>query len=301
MKNQICRNCGQTTQGLYCSNCGQKNDVERLKIATLADSFISTFFGDGAIDERRNNVRYGFLFTLWAIVTRPGLTISEYLEGRRRKYFNPVTILLLLSGFYALVGVFSGVISDTAKKSDSVFGQFTNDLIAYCQSHPAMTYLALLPFTALAYMWIFRKRSDLRYIEYIYLGIFAAIFAVVLLILRLPFETTALAPYSSYARTIAYLAQGWFAISVFKMLFNIGIWRAIWSWVRVVLISYTLGILVLMLILILAIVVCYLFDVEVVRTVINDVFKSNDGGSVQDAARGASDAVRSGVDSLRTK
>ena len=34
---------------------------------------------------------------------RPYVSISEFLQGHRRKYFNPVAILLMLSTFYAIV------------------------------------------------------------------------------------------------------------------------------------------------------------------------------------------------------
>lgn len=208
MSNQICRNCGHTVEGLYCSNCGQKNDVERLKWSSLADNFLSTFVGDGAIGERRSNIRYGFLQTILVTVIHPGQTVTEYLEGHRRKYFNPVTILLMLSGFYALIGVFFGLIDDTPKPSSNVLGEYVNLLMAYAQSHPAMIYLLLLPFTALAYKWVFRKRSDLRYIEFAYIGIFAAIFSVILVFLELPFRSAALEKYDSYATVLSLLAQG---------------------------------------------------------------------------------------------
>lgn len=246
---QLCRNCGLPTEGLYCANCGQRNNVERLKWATLADGFVSSFVGDGAIGEKRSNVRYGFLLTIWSIVFRPRQTIGEYLEGRRRKYFNPVTILLLLSGFYALVSVFFGIVDDAPKTSDIAFIEYLRGVIAYCSSHPATWYLLLLPFTALAYKWIFRNISDLRYIEYMYVGIFVAIFSVALLFMRMPFELwPAAKPIQDDLLWASFAALCWYSVVIFRGLFRVGYKRAVWSWVKVTILSYTLCFLTMLLV-----------------------------------------------------
>lgn len=290
MKHQLCRNCGQHVEGLYCSNCGQKGDVERLRLTTLADSFISTFVGDGAIGEKRNNIRYGFLLTLWSIVIRPANTVQEYLEGRRRKYFNPVTILLLLSGFYALIGVFLGVVNDTPKPSDSEFTYFLNVIMAYSSSHPAMLHLFMLPFMALTYKWLFRRRSDLRYIEMMYIGIFAAIFSVLTNILELPFDAfPALKGASSYVSTVRYAALCWFTATVFHKLFHISWKRAIVYWITSFILS--LVVLVLTIVLIVSAVggIYHLTDPEGLKQTVSTIFEED------------SETVKNAADSLQVK
>lgn len=289
MKHQICRNCGQHVEGLYCSNCGQKNDVERLRLTTLAESFISTFVGDGAIGEKRRNVRYGFLLTLWSIIIHPGRTTEEYLEGRRRKYFNPVTILLLLSGFYALVAVFLGVVDDTPTPSDSQFISFKNFIMAYSKSHPAMIHLFMLPFMALTYKWFFRRRSDLRYIEMVYIGIFTAIFAVTTNILELPFNALpALHGISAYVTTIRYVAMCWFAAVIFRTLFRVSRRRAIACWIGSYAVSFIMSILAIVMVIAIFGGTYYLFDESGLKETIGNLF--NDDGTINNAA-----------DSLRVK
>lgn len=297
MKHQLCRNCGHEVSGLYCTNCGQKNDVERLRLATLADGFLSSFIGDGAIGDKRSNIRYGFLLSLWSIITRPGQTVAEYLEGRRRKYFNPVTILLLLSGFYALTGIYFGIISDTPEPANDSLGKYIQTLVVYFNSHPAAVYLGLLPFTALAYKWIFRKRSDLRYIEYAYVGIFVAIFSMVLLFLKLPFESAALEPYSGYMTYASIAAQGWFSTVIFRTLFRMSTRRAILYWALAFVLSYTLLILTLTIVLASIAASIYLFDIQIAKQAV----VSFDNIFSDDEAKAAHDLLKEGVDSLRTK
>lgn len=67
------------------------------------DSVSSTFIGDEAYGLRGINMRKGAVMTWLAILIHPYVSVSEFILGHRRKYFNPVAILLMLSTFYAVV------------------------------------------------------------------------------------------------------------------------------------------------------------------------------------------------------
>ena len=58
----------------------------------------------------------------------------------------------------------------------------------YATLHPAANMLLMLPFYALAMKTVFRRRSDLKYVEYLYIGIFLSVFEITLMILALPAE-----------------------------------------------------------------------------------------------------------------
>lgn len=60
--------------------------------------------------------------------------------------------------------------------------------IDYATLHPAGYLLLMLPFFALAMKTVFRRKADLRYVEYLYVGIFLAIFEITLMIAALPAE-----------------------------------------------------------------------------------------------------------------
>lgn len=286
-KHQLCRNCGKEVSDIYCSHCGQKNDVERLRWATLADGFISSFVGDGAIGDKRSNIRYGFMLTIWSVLIRPGQTVAEFLEGRRRKYFNPVTILLLLSGFYALLASFIGVVDPEPKPSDDALGTYFNIFWAYCNSHPAMWDLLLLPFTALALKWIFRKHSDLRFVEYMYIGIFVAIFSMLILFVKLPYELLPEdAALRGYFWIVSFPAKCWFSVAIYRMLFPIGVKRAVWRWMKSIIVSYTLAFLTVIVTAMLALGIYYLISpskFEKRAGEVIELFDKENGGSTSPA------------------
>ncbi|WP_295940543.1 DUF3667 domain-containing protein [uncultured Alistipes sp.] len=187
--NQICRNCGHTVEENYCPACGQRTNTGRLTWRTFIENFTSTFIGDEAYGLRGLNMRKGALMTWLTIICQPHTSISEYIRGHRRKYFNPVTLLLLLSTFYAIVFSLVGKeFTPTAKEGQNLFIWLACTYFDYAKLHPAANMLLLLPFYALALKTVFRRKSDLKYVEYLYIGIFLSIFEITLMILALPAE-----------------------------------------------------------------------------------------------------------------
>lgn len=188
-KHQICRNCGHNADGNYCPACGQRTTTGRLTWPSLVESVSSTFIGDEAYGLRGINMRKGAVMTWLAILCQPYKSISEYLEGHRRKYFNPVAILLMLSTFYAIVFSLVGKeFTPTAKEGQHMFLWLICSYYDYAKLHPAANMLLALPFLALAMKTVFRKKSDLKYVEYLYIGIFLSLFEITLMIAGLPAE-----------------------------------------------------------------------------------------------------------------
>lgn len=89
---ETCRNCHETFTGHYCPNCGQQAGTARL---TLRPGLRQIFevWGLG----NRN-----FPLTLLHLLLRPGYLISDYLTGKRVRYFPPVKLLFLMTTFYLL-------------------------------------------------------------------------------------------------------------------------------------------------------------------------------------------------------
>jgi Protein of unknown function (DUF3667) len=99
MTSALCKNCDTTLQGKYCQNCGQSASTDRFSWheiwhhATHALTHVDT----------------GIFFTLLELLRRPGLTIRNYLAGKRRAYFNPFTLLLTCTAICSLLYVHFGV------------------------------------------------------------------------------------------------------------------------------------------------------------------------------------------------
>lgn len=82
-----CKNCEATFEGKFCPNCSQKADTHRLTVKHFAHDFFHAF----------THTDKGILFLMKELMIRPGHAIREYNEGKRKKYFNPITFLLIVS------------------------------------------------------------------------------------------------------------------------------------------------------------------------------------------------------------
>lgn len=93
-----CKNCGTPLTGNFCQNCGQKADVHKITIKYLLHEFFHAL----------THADKGFLFLMKEMAVRPGHVALEYLEGKRKKYFNPLSFLVIASAIWALVVLKSG-------------------------------------------------------------------------------------------------------------------------------------------------------------------------------------------------
>lgn len=90
---QSCLNCATPLLGAHCHACGQKARTHRLTLgAMLHDIPHAVFHVDRSI--------FG---TLRALLTRPGRAMNEYLDGKRVRYFNPLTLMVLFAGISTLI------------------------------------------------------------------------------------------------------------------------------------------------------------------------------------------------------
>jgi len=82
-----CFSCKTPMKGLYCTECGQKNDNYRRSIFALAGELIGSVL---SLDSR--------LWRSWAaLLFRPGLVAREFADGRRSHWSSPVRVYLAMS------------------------------------------------------------------------------------------------------------------------------------------------------------------------------------------------------------
>ncbi len=93
-----CKNCGNTFEGKFCSNCGQTADIHRV---TFKHFFHELFHAFTHADK-------GIFLLAKALAFRPGHVAREWLDGKRKRYFNPLSFLVLTTAFYAFVSYHSG-------------------------------------------------------------------------------------------------------------------------------------------------------------------------------------------------
>src|SRR5688500_16468941 len=93
-----CKNCDVLLEGNFCRQCGQKADTNRITFKHFLHEFFHAF----------THSDKGILLLMKDLITRPGLVAREYLDGKRKKYFNPLSFLVIISSLYAYIGHVTG-------------------------------------------------------------------------------------------------------------------------------------------------------------------------------------------------
>ena len=89
----LCLSCGAGTVGIFCTNCGQKNDDLRRSSFVLVRDFFRDTFG---FDSRMWR-------TLGFLAVAPGIVASNYSAGKRSRYTPPVRLFLVVSFLFFLI------------------------------------------------------------------------------------------------------------------------------------------------------------------------------------------------------
>lgn len=89
-----CLNCGTVFVGQtnFCPKCGQKNDHQKISVATFATDLLKDTF---SLDSRLGRTIIPFLF-------KPGYLSREFISGRRKKFVPPLRLYLFASFLFFL-------------------------------------------------------------------------------------------------------------------------------------------------------------------------------------------------------
>jgi len=170
--NSICKNCGAVINGKFCSNCGQPASTQ-----AISASFVVHDLQHGLL-----HINGGILHSARELFTRPGYSIREYIEGKRMKHYKPISMLIILAGFYSLlyhalgINVFNGLDDDTFNYDDA------NEWIIH---HFSIISLLLVPILSLCSYIVFNKQGY-NYTEHIILNAFYSSQKLWLRILTIP-------------------------------------------------------------------------------------------------------------------
>jgi hypothetical protein len=158
-----CKNCGNEIEGKFCSNCGQSAKVDKLNLQSFLSELADNVF----------QINKGLFFTIKELSLKPGHTIRNFLEGKRKNHFKPIAYVFLLSTIYILVSKFFDsptLIEDFfAGASDNVQEEGSVEkfpIIEWLSNNYAYTTLLLIPIFSLASFLSFLglKRNYLEHI-----------------------------------------------------------------------------------------------------------------------------------------
>ena len=106
----------------------------------------------------------GFLFTTWQMIVSPGLTVKNFIDGKRRKYQKPVSFLLIWIAVYVLLLLFIEKVfgNETVLYRSKYFGTYS--ATQFAAHYLSVVLGALLPFYSL-YLYLLCMKKYYNYFE----------------------------------------------------------------------------------------------------------------------------------------
>lgn len=93
----ICKNCSTQFRGNYCPHCAQSVEANsRLNFKNTVADFIDTVF----------NLEKGFFYTFWNLLKQPGKVAKSFIDGKRKRFTNPIKYLILTIAIKAIFDYF---------------------------------------------------------------------------------------------------------------------------------------------------------------------------------------------------
>lgn len=173
-----CKNCNEVLTGRYCSKCGQDAHTERISYHTIIHE----------IEHGIIHIDKGIFFTIKELILKPGITIKNYLAGKRISHFKPFAFLFIMATIYAVVAKYSNsgtVFNDIDIKAEDDADMIISEAFEWIKDHYAYTIVFLLPFTALSTYIVFRK-NDYNFFEHLVINAYTTGVKTFINILFLP-------------------------------------------------------------------------------------------------------------------
>ncbi|MCS6832815.1 MAG: DUF3667 domain-containing protein [Flammeovirgaceae bacterium] len=125
-----CKNCGTTLQGNFCHHCGQKSYTPRITLGYLFKDLIALI----------TDIDKGFWHTFIYLFIHPSRVIQEYIEGKRKKYYNPFRYLFLISAAILAIFTYSDFSRKVSKSYEKEFQEsLRRDSLALFQADSSLT------------------------------------------------------------------------------------------------------------------------------------------------------------------
>ena len=158
-----CQNCDHEYAGRYCSQCGQRADTHPVNWHYIWHEIPHSVW----------HVDHGIVYTLRQLMTRPGHTIREFLEGKRVKHYRPLALLFMLGAIYlfiqhglgvSFVKVSQEMLNADAKNTPVRVQAFQTELFQLIERNQTLISILMIPFYAFGY-WLLFRRQRYKYPE----------------------------------------------------------------------------------------------------------------------------------------
>jgi hypothetical protein len=156
---QYCKHCNEIIIDNFCAHCGQKK-YKRIDKKYIWDEIQYTFL----------HLNKGFLYTAKKILTNPGKTAKEFIEGDRVNHYKPITFLFVLSGIAVLISskiinVNEMAVALAAERQEEMKPMMSK-VLGFFNNYYSIITILFIPFLALASKISLRKWGH-NYFEHI--------------------------------------------------------------------------------------------------------------------------------------
>lgn len=128
MQESNCLNCGATliSEQKFCPACGQKSDTKRISFPQLLRDLLLFI----------THAETGILNLIKGLAIHPGRTAAEYVDGKRKTYFNPFTFLAVCIAIMVFINHRIHPFSEVQQPDPVVLARIQDDATrqAYLQS-----------------------------------------------------------------------------------------------------------------------------------------------------------------------
>jgi hypothetical protein len=154
-----CKSCGNEIAPGYafCPHCGETAHPHRLNLKHIIHEFIHAFI----------HADKGIFLLVKELAYRPGKAALAYTEGSRKKYFNPVSFLLIAGGLTFFLRLKLALITPKAMSGKKIAFYIAEFLHQYTTPIIILT----VPILSL-YSWLFFKSSGKNYAENIVMNMY---------------------------------------------------------------------------------------------------------------------------------
>jgi hypothetical protein len=182
-ENIICKNCGNSFIGNYCNICGQKANTFKLNYREFILDSLNAF-----------NFEKGLLYTFKELTLRPGVTIREYIKGKRQYHYGPLQYLLITLAIATALSLFFKISLEPITNDLNKVAEFTfkNSVISFFlvffNKYLEVSLLGVIPFISFYSKRIYRL-SRLNYTEHLVLNLYIFGHIVAIYIILTPLNT----------------------------------------------------------------------------------------------------------------
>lgn len=155
---ETCHNCSALITGNFCINCGQKK-YKRIDKKYIWDELQYTLF----------HTNKGFLYSIKKILSNPGKTAMEFINGNRVNHYKPILLVFILSGIATFISYkllkLKEVMNDYFTQKNINSNQM-GDFMNFLSSYTSIIMLLMIPLFALT-TWIAFKKWGHNYYEHL--------------------------------------------------------------------------------------------------------------------------------------